>query len=297
MNLGIIFGFLGYMFFSLMDGVVKSVGTGINVFEVAFFITLFSSIPLFFARPKHERWRDIFKATHPKIIIFRALMSTLGGLFAFYSFTRLPMAEVYALIFLMPMIVTLLSVFILKEPVGWRRTTLIITGFLGVLLVIKPGFQTLTLTHLAAGLISVTGAIATICLRKIVQDERRVSLLGMTILFVLSVNFGLMMITGFEVPSLDMLVRLAIAGLLAGCGGLMIIKASSLAQANKIAPTQYSQMGWAVLIGIFFYNEIPDFYTYVGLVIIAISGFLTLLREETRFGWWSRMTIILKTRI
>lgn len=297
MNTGIFVALIGYGLYSLMDGMVKFIGPRLNPFEIGFFLTLFSGLPLFFSKPANERWRDIAKARHPYLILLRAGFATAGGLLSFYSFGRLPLADVYALIFLMPMMVTVLSSLILKEQVGWRRISLIISGFLGMLLVVKPGFRELQFPHLTAGLISITGASATIILRRIVNDEQRVSLMGIGYIFTLVFNGVIMMILGFVVPSLELLLALLIAGILAGFGGLAIIHSMNLAPATYIAPTQYSQIVWAVAIGIVFYQEYPDGLSYLGMVIIALSGFLTFIREEARFRWWSKMTFLMKPRL
>lgn len=294
--MGILLGFLAYALYSMTDALVKGVGTGISVFEIGFFLTLFSGIPLFFAKPKDESWHDLFKASYIWKILIRAFAGVLGGLFSFYAFTRLPLAEVYALIFLMPMMVTVFSALILKEPVGWRRITLIFTGFLGVILVIRPGFRELQLAHLAAGLAPIAGAITVIVLRQIVREERRTSLIGITYLFSLVVNGVLMLAVGYQQPDMAMMIKLVLAGLLVGFAGLAILHATRLTQANLVAPTQYSQIGWAVLLGSLFYQEYPDFWTFMGLIVIGISGFLTFLREEIRFGWLSKMTFLIRSR-
>ena len=201
----------------------------------------------------------MFRMNHPKRVMLRTrLRHRRRGSLGTYAFTTIPLAEVYALIFLSPVLVTLLSIFLLGEPVGWRRLSAVGVGFAGMLLVVKPGFRELHPGHLAAAGVAVVGAISMIIMRMIGHTERRVSLVGVV------------MVTrdGGERPSDDpglspgractRLIHLVAIGVLGGIGQLTMLAATRAAPANRVAPAQYSQIVWAVVLGGVFYAEFPD---------------------------------------
>src|SRR5690606_14582180 len=95
-------------------------------------------------------WSEVLLAQRQGLWVVRAVASAIGTTAAVIAFTALPMAEAFALIFLMPIFVTILSVLVLKEHVGWRRWSAVVAGFLGVLVVLRPGFRELGAGHLAA---------------------------------------------------------------------------------------------------------------------------------------------------
>ncbi len=287
---GIALGFLAYFLFSCGDANVKAVGGHLPVFEIGFFSTLFAAFVLLFLRPRDERWRDAIRIRRPGLVALRGVAGAAAGILGIYAFTTLPFAEAYALIFLSPSIATILSIFILGEQVGWRRWLAVALGFGGVLAIVRPGFETLELGHLAAFAVSFCAAGTIIILRTLGQTERRVSLLAAVILTTLLVN-GVLMLTNFRWPSASDLPFLALAGVCAGMAQLALILATRHAPANQVAPAQYSQMVWAIVIGGVFFAEFPDTPAIVGICLIAVSGLFTFLREETRGRWWSRVIL------
>lgn len=293
---GVLLGFLGYAVYACGDAIIKSFGAGSDVFRTAFFITLFSAIPLLFARPAGERWRDAFRMRHPVLVHVRAFAGIFAGLFGIYGFTHLPLAEAYALIFLMPLCVTLMSAVFLKEPIGWRRWLAVAVGFAGVMIVVRPGFRELHFAHLGGVAVAFLGATAMIALRRISGDEKRTSLLAVVWVYAMLVN-GALMLPHFTWPGGSELFRYAVIGCCAGIGNLCIIAATRLAPANRIAPTQYSQVAWAVALGALFYGEVPDIWTITGLVVIAGAGLFTFVREEARLGPRRRLPTMLRWRI
>ena len=287
---GVALGFFAYFLFSCSDANVKALGGQLPVFEIGFFSTLFAGLVLLFLKPRDERWRDAIHLRRPGLVLLRGVSGAVAGILSIYAFTTLPFAEAYALIFLSPSIATILSIFILGEQVGWRRWLAVALGFAGVLAIVRPGFETLELGHLAAFAVSFCSAGTIIILRTLGQTERRVSLLAAVILASLAVN-GILMLKGFHWPALTNLPHLVMAGLFAGVAQLCVIIATRSAPANQVAPAQYSQMIWAIVIGGLFFAEFPDLPAIIGICLIAVSGLFTFLREETKGRWWSRMIL------
>jgi S-adenosylmethionine uptake transporter len=276
---GLALAFLCYGLFSCSDAIVKSFARELPVFEIVFFMTLFSCATVSVLRPPGERWRDMFRMKNPRRVLLRTFCSVIGGLFGTYAFTTIPLAEAYSLIFLAPAIVTLLSVPFLGERVGWRRLTAVAIGFIGILLVVRPGFRELHLGHLAAALVAVASGCSMVVLRMIGHSERRVSLLGVVMGGNLVVS-GILMIPEFRTPDSSELLRLIGSGVFVGLGQVTMIAAARNAPANRVAPAQYSQMAWAIVLGAIFYHEFPDAFVLAGMALICLAGLFTFLRED-----------------
>lgn len=288
---GILVAFLAYACFSCGDALVKHVGGRVDIYEMVFFITLFSTIPVILAKPSEERWRLILEMKRPLLVHLRAIAGVAGAIMSVYAFTRLPLAEAYALIFLIPFFTTVLSVIVLREPVGWRRWLAVVAGFGGILLVVKPGFREIGLAHLAGIGVAVTGAITIVLLRVLAGKERRSTLMGTVIVYALGANLVLMW-PNFTMPTPPLMAALVAVGILSGFGHTLLIVATTLAPANHVAPVQYSQIAWAVVLGIVFFSEVPDALALAGLGVVAASGLFTFMREEARFGWWRRTPLM-----
>lgn len=291
---GIAVGFLAYGLFSSADACIKALGGRMSIFEILFLVTLATCATLGFAKSKDETWSTVFHMHRPVLILLRAIGGTVAGLLGVYAFTTLPFAEAYSLLFLMPAFATILSVPILGEEVGWRRWTAVGVGFLGVLLVVRPGFRELHLGHLAAAFAAVFAAMSMIVLRMIGQTEKRITVLTAVYLLALVVNAPFM-IADFTVPGWREVGLVLLAGAVGGFGQIAMMIATKLAPANRVVPAQYSQIIWAVVFGAAFFGELPDGIAFVGMVLVAGSGLFTFLREEQLHGW-TRRTILMRNR-
>ena len=109
-------------------------------------------------------------------------------------------------------------------------------------------------------------------------------MLGYLILYALILNAVGMAVTGFTVPTLQQAGILLVAGVFSATGNIGLLRATRFAPANQLAPTHYSQIIWAVIIGALIFDEKPDVLSIVGLAIIAGSGLLTVVRERIRLG-------------
>jgi S-adenosylmethionine uptake transporter len=190
------------------------------------------------------------------------------------------MAQTYAIFFAMPILITLLAIPILGERIGFRRGIAVVVGLAGVMVVLRPGDVDLSLGHLAALAAATTGAMTSVIVRKIGQDERSVVLM----LYPMVANF---LVAGAAMPfvyqpmpvtHLGLLVGMSALGLL---GGMLVIAAYRAAPAIVVAPMQYSQILWAILYGWLFFNETIDGATALGSAIIIASGIYIVLREGT----------------
>lgn len=288
---GVLLGFACFAAYAISDAFVKAVHGGVPPYESVFFGGLLGLVALPFVRDKGDRWHDVFRARRPALWWVRALAGAVGNIASVTAFTLLPMAEVFSMIFLMPIFVTILSVLLLKEHVGWRRWTAVLVGFAGVLVVLRPGFRTLGLGHAAAIVCGITAALSVVAMRMAGSDEKRMSLYGAGTIGPL-VAGGVLMLPHFVWPDLQQCLLLAGYGLLAALAGVLLMHATLLAPANRVAPTQYSQMLWAIAFGYWFFGNRLDWPMLVGIVMILGAGLFTLVREEKMTGWWKRARML-----
>ena len=286
---GIALALLAYGSLAWGDALVKALGAGtgpsLSVFEITFYTTLVAGFFLLPARDSGERWRDFWRLKRPYAVHLRSLLSAGATLLGVAAFTTIPLAEAYALIFLAPLFVTLLSALVLREEVGIWRWSAVLLGFGGVLLVVRPGFKALETGHFAALAVALLAAITVIQLRALANDEKRVSLLGMHVLYGLAVNGLFIVASGvLTIPDMRQTLFIVLTGACIGIGQFCLLSAMRLSAANQIAPTHYSQIGWAVVIGALFFGEVPDLLTIAGLVVLAAAGLLTVMREIVRLG-------------
>ncbi len=284
MNNGILLALLAYAVYSWSDAAVKGLGGGLTVFEIGFYAALLSSACMVLATFRSENWLQFWRMRRPWGVQARALSGATASVLGVIAFTSIPLAEVYALIFLAPLFVTILSVIFLKEHVGPWRWMAVVIGFAGVLLVVRPGFRELEFGHLAALFIALLAAISIILMRSLSAHETRATMLGYLMLYVLLFNGAAMAVTSAELPNGHELSLLLVTGVFGAVGNILILRATRLSPASHLAPAHYSQIIWAVVIGALIFEEQPDLITLLGLAVIVGSGLLTLAREKIRLG-------------
>ena len=277
---GALLALLAFGIYATHDAVVKLMGASYSPFQLIFFSVLFS-FPLAMLMIMRDRTPGTLIPVHPWWIATRTVAAVITGITAFYAFSVLPLAQVYAIVFATPLLITILAIPILGEKVRIRRWMAVIIGLAGVIVVLRPGSTDLTLGHLAALVAAVGGSVASIIVRKIGQEERPVVLL----LYPMLANFALVSIAlpFVYVPMpIEHLGFVALMSILGWLGGVVIIRAYKTAEAVVVAPMQYSQILWATAYGLAFFNETIDGSTALGAAIIIGSGLYIVLRESRK---------------
>ncbi|MGV3492214.1 MAG: DMT family transporter [Devosia sp.] len=281
-SLGVLCALGAMAAFSTGDALIKAIGGQLSTFEIGFFSTIFSFLPALFSKPKEERWRDTFKLNRPALTLLVAVCRTLSAMLITYSFVTIPLAEAYCLVFLIPVLATILSVVMLKEHVSLDRWILVMVSFVGVIIVVRPGFREIELGHITAFICALLAAVSLTVIRMISGAERRVTLFALPGLLTLVANLIGMAIIGFTVPSLALTGLLIVAGVLGGIGYMLQLKGVSLAPASRVAPMQYSQIIWALLYGALFFSEFPDAIGLAGLGVVVAAGLANVFADGAR---------------
>ena len=274
---GILMALAAFALFSIHDVVIKFLGGGYAVFQIVFFSVLLT-FPLSTMMLLRSDVSGTLLPAHPWWSALRTACTVAAGLLVFTAFVTLPLAQVYAMIFTMPLIITVLSIPILGERVGPHRWGAVIAGLVGVLVVLRPGGADLGWGHAAALAGAVLSATASVIVRRIGRDERTMVLL----LWPLVANFAVMgaalpfVYEPVPLPDLGLWALMAVCALIAS---LLMIGAYKRADAVLVAPMQYSQIIWAALYGWLLFDEGIDLWTGVGAGIIVASGLYIVLRE------------------
>ncbi len=285
-------GLLSMAVYATHDAVVKALGGSYSAVQIIFFATLLS-FPILTVIMLRDRREASLRPVRPGWVLARTVAMVATGVCAFYAFSHLPLAQVYPILFAMPLLITIMSIPILGERVGWHRWVAVVVGLIGVLIVVRPGQAALQLGHLAALAAAVCGALASVIVRKIGNEERSVVLL-------LSPLLGNFVAMGLALPfvwvplQLADLGLMAVVGLFGLTGAFFSILAYRTGEAAIVAPMQYSQILWAVLFGWVFFHERIDGATLVGATVVISSGLYIVWRESTAHT--SRFRPVLETR-
>ena len=289
---GALIALLAFAIFSTHDIIVKFLGAIYSPVQIVFFSVLFG-FPWVTLMLIRDTSSGNLRPKHPWWMALRTMATMATAISAFYAFTVLPLAQVYAILFAAPLLITILSIPILGERVRLRRWIAVLVGLGGVLVVLRPGAEPLTLGHLAALIAAIGGALASIIVRKIGKDERSVALL----IFPMMTNFVVMgaVLPFVYVPMEPMhMGGIAVMSIMALIASALVIEAYKAGEAVIVAPMQYSQIIWASLFGFTIFGEQMDAMTLLGAVIIIGSGIYIVLREGR--GNASENTPVLRTR-
>jgi S-adenosylmethionine uptake transporter len=277
---GALLSLAAFGFYATHDVVVKLLGADYTAFQIMFFSGLMG-FPLVTIMMMGDRRDGTLIPRHPWWTALRTVAAVVTGVMGFFAFSKLPLAQCYAIFFAMPLLITLMAIPMLGEKVGLRRGIAVIVGLIGVIIVLRPGGgEGFGIGHLAALGAAITGALTSVIVRKIGQEERSVVLM----LYPMVLTFlamGMIMPFVYIPMPVEHLALTAVMAFLGMLGALAVIAAYRTAPAVIVAPMQYSQIIWAALYGWLFFDESIDLFTAVGTGVIIASGIYIVLREGT----------------
>ena len=267
-------------FAPFMDGIAKYLSSEIHFVQIIwgrYFFMLLISFPVVFIFFRKE-------ITFPKVIsvqLFRSFFLFLSTVFFFYAISVISLAEALTLAFVSPIFVTILSIFFLKEKVGFHRWAAVIIGFFGVLIIIRPGFIEINFSSFAAIGAGISYAFYMIYTRKLsFTDSAFVTLLFTGVVGCILISLVVPFFwTNLDLRQLLLLILLASIGTL---GHFLIILSLRLGEASKLAPLGYFEISTNIFVGYVFFNDLPDIWIYLGLTLIVLSGIYIFIRENNK---------------
>jgi drug/metabolite transporter (DMT)-like permease len=264
--------------FACLDAMAKYLGGHMQPLQVvgmrfisAFLLALIFSNP--FTRP------GLFKTARPVLQIVRGLLMLSTTIFNFIAFRYLQLDEALAILFSTPFLVAILAGPILGEWVGWRRWTAIGVGFIGVLVVIRPGLggmQWAALLSVASAIFYAGYAIVT---RMVMHDNSETTLFYANLVGVVIMLPVLPLVWTAPPNGLDLVLLLAV-GAFGSAGHFLLILAHDRAPASVLSPFMYTQLLWATTFGYLVFDNVPNHWTLAGAAIVVASGLYLLYREQ-----------------
>jgi len=273
------YNLLAWAILPFMDTIAKYLSSELSFFQITwarYFFTVLFTLPLmFFFFRKNLTW-----SSQPKLQIFRGLTLFCANILFFYSISIISMAKALTLAFVAPLITTALSPFFLGEKVGFRRWSAVIIGFIGSLIVIRPGFIELNLASFAALGTGFFYGIYLVITRKLHSSDSPLLTLLLTGV-VGSIIASFLVPVVWVNPTFNQWSLLALMGIFACLGHLFLILSLKYADASKLAPFGYFEIVTNIILGYYFFSDFPHFWTWVGLMIIICSGVYISLRERS----------------
>ncbi|KMW56641.1 protein of unknown function DUF6 transmembrane [Candidatus Rhodobacter oscarellae] len=268
----------GMFIFSAVDTQAKFLTDTLHPFQIVWFRQLGLVLGLVFMLSYHGA--SILRTAAPGLQVLRGAVAAGSATLFIFAVSYVPLADAVAVTFVAPFMVTLMGALILREPVGMRRWTAVIIGFLATLIIIRPGTGAI---HPAAFLVILAAAlfaVRQIVSRALAGSDNTMTTVAYTALVsvaLLSVPLPFVWQWPTEGWQIALLISMA---LMAALAETLVIKALELAQAVVVAPLHYTILIWSTFYGWLIFGDLPDLWTWVGAAIITATGIYTLNRER-----------------
>lgn len=257
---------------------IKLAAQSHNVVEIMFFRNFIGMVPVVMLIQAHPLGFKLLKTKRVGAHAARSIVGTGSMALYFYSFILLPLADATAVLFAMPLVLTALSVPLLKEHVGPWRWSAVAVGFIGVLIIAAPGGTTNLLGNFVALAGATTSAFTTIMVRRLGSTEH-----ALTVVFYFSlvgtVICAALLPWFWSPPSLSSFFYMAMTGILGGASQVLLTKAYAEAPAAYVAPFTYVSIIFAAFFGWAIWSDVPETHVIIGAGIVIISGLFILYRE------------------
>ena len=277
--LGLFYMLISVTFFSLMDVLVKVTGE-YALGEILFFRSLFGLIPIFFLIPKN-RLKNFYKTQKISLHFYRSLFGTIAMASIFIALRNLELAETVAMTFAGPIFVTLFSIFFLSEKVRLTRWSAVIIGFVGVIFISRPGFETANIFYVFPIIFCLGFAAVCILIRKLTLYGESVWLIAFYFTLVSGLaGLATLPFGGWLIPTKIDFILLVLIGIFGSVANLLLTQSYKLAEVSLTTPLKYLALIYAIAFGFFIFQEIPSSYTILGAGLVVVSSLIIFTRER-----------------
>jgi drug/metabolite transporter (DMT)-like permease len=277
---GVLIMLLAVLLFSCMDALIKLASARYPTGQIIFFRNAFAFLPLsFFIR--RAGGLKILRTRHFKQHLLRAVFGITSMGCGFLSFALMPLADSVAIGMSAPIFLTAVSVPLLGEKVGWRRWAAVIVGFLGILIITRPGMGVFGAGALLALAGSLLYAFAIVQIRKMPAGEPAATTVFFFSLIATGVG-GASLPWQWVTPGPLMLACLIVIGLIGGLAQMALTVAYRIGPVSIVAPFEYTGLLFATGFGFAIWGQVPDRFVFLGAVVVIASGLYILHRERVR---------------
>ncbi len=222
----------------------------------------------------------ILHTSHVGLQLVRGMLAVTSAAAFIFGLKYVPLADAVSVTFLAPLLVTIFSALLLKEKVGPKRLIAVGIGFIGTLIVIRPGFGQVHPAVMLVVLAATAFALRQVVSRLLAASDKTATTVAYTAIAsfaMLSLPLALFWETPQTGGQIALLAGMAIS---AALGELMVIKALETAEASVVTPMHYTLIIWATLYGWLLFGQLPDMWTWVGAAIIVATGLYIMNRER-----------------
>ena len=296
---GIIFILLAMLVFSVQDSIMKYIFSFVSLYEVYLIRTLVSlTVILLFL--KLSKKPIIFKTQYPLLTFCRVVLFFFGFSFFYISLTVLPLGTATALFFVTPFLITIFAKFFLKEKIGPRRWLAVIIGFVGVYVILNPDFSNFDYMSLTPILCAFCYSLSMIIIKVTSEKDNvytqtfsfYIGAIIISTIFYFIISDGQYNTSDHPASQfifrewfsdLESSILLMIAtGFTASLAFVLVFSAYRIASPAVVSPFEYSILVWSSLSGWYFFNEIPDLKTLIGMILIVCGGIYIFIREKIK---------------
>tara|TARA_B100000686_G_scaffold195666_1_gene202576 strand:+ start:722 stop:1603 length:882 start_codon:yes stop_codon:yes gene_type:complete len=275
-QLGFLYMFLSICAFSIMDLIVKW-SEDYPVGQVLFFRGFCGIIPILFLIPR-ERYFDFYKTDRAFLHFKRCASGLIAIVAIFIALRNLPLATVVSITFAAPIFTTVMSIFFLSEKVGLYRWLAVLVGFIGILIISEPGFNSFNFYYIYPIIFCLGLSYVAIAIRQLSSTEP-VWLIGLYFSFSIMILSFFTLSHGWVMPNLKDLFLLSMVGILGGLANLWLTQSYKFSEVSLVTPLKYLALIFAIFFGYIFWNEIPTAKTLVGAMLVIISSVIIFRRE------------------
>ena len=270
---GVLWMLLCGLFMSAMHASIRHVSAGLHPFEIAFFRLVFGLLPLvpWFIK---LGWSPL-KTKRPGMIVFRGVLNLVCMLAFFVALAITPLAEVTVLVFTAPIFATMLAVFVFGEKVGLLRWGAIGFGFLGAVVVFRPGFETVHLGSALALFAAIVWGVCLIIIKSLGKTDSSLTITAYMSLVMAPLSL-LPAVLVWQWPTAEQFLWLVAIGVFGGIGQMAMAEALRIGDTHVVMPIDFTRLIWISAIAYAAFAEVPGFYTWLGgAMIFAATAFIT----------------------
>jgi drug/metabolite transporter (DMT)-like permease len=273
---GFLYMFMSVCAFSFMDLIVKW-SDDYPLGEVLFFRGFFGIIIYFFIMPR-DRIKNFYYTKRAGLHFLRCLFGFIALVAIFIALRNLPLATVVSISFAAPIFTTIFSVFFLSEKVGFYRWLAVSIGFVGIIVITEPGFDSLNIYYIYPIIFCLGLSYVAIAIRQLSTTEP-VWLIALNFSIVITLASLFTIPFGWVMPNIQDLVLLCMIGFLGGFANLWLSQSFKLSEVSLVSPLKYLALVFGIIFGYLIWDEIPSIKTLLGALLVVVSSLIILRRE------------------
>ena len=275
-QLGFLYMFLSVCAFSLMDLIIKWTAD-YPLGQVVFFRGFFGIVFYFFVIPKN-RINNFYQTKRAFLHFLRCFVGLIAMVAIFIALRNLPLATVVSISFAAPIFTTIFSIFFLSERVGIYRWLAVVIGFVGILIITEPGFESLNFYYIFPIIFCIGLSYVAIAIRQLSSTEP---------VWLFSLNFSIAITIaglctlpyGWKIPSFFDFFVLSLVGLFGGVANLWLSQSYKFSEVSLVTPLKYLGLVFAIFFGYLIWGEVPSLKSLIGGLLVILSSIIIFRRE------------------